>query len=175
MAAGYLLLAGFELWNKFEQGKLIDRASNLAREEALMNAEFAELDAYEAERAGYSIAAREQSVAQQSISELRADYASKEVDVGYGTAADIQAESWLIGYLNTIDLRRAARDQAKGFLNEAGSYRLGANAIDAQGRINKFATQISGVARAGEITLRSLPASAPKTQKSSIAGYDIED
>lgn len=90
-----------------------------------MNAQFADLDAYDAEIAGMSEATRYQSVIDETYGEQANLYAAADIDATFGTAAAILEETQMIGELNKIEIMAQARKQALGYTTQARNYRLG--------------------------------------------------
>lgn len=145
----YAALAGFQVWNGISQGNLIRANADIQREVGEMNSKFAELDAYEAEKYGYTEANRYQSTIDSTIEAQRMEYASKNVDVNFGTAAEVQKETRLTGYLNQLDIINQAHEKAIGLKRQAINYRLGAQAQQSQAAINESAARTSGLIQAG--------------------------
>lgn len=130
-----------------------------------MNAEFAELDAWEAEQQGYADQARYQGVVDATVGTQRVAYASKNVDIGYGTAAEVQAETRITGMLNMLDIQKQARNKALGFKKEAQNLRLGGEMTRQQGDMDATATQNAAYMNAAGTALSGYDrnvASSPK-------------
>jgi hypothetical protein len=111
----------------------------------ILNAEYAELDAYEAEKMGYTRSARYQSVIDATIGAQRSAYAAEGVDVNFGTAAEVQAESQLAGFLNKLDMQKEARQRALGLKVEASNIRLGAGMQRSQAEMQAFGALMGGI------------------------------
>jgi hypothetical protein len=144
MAWQYAALAGYQILSSLQQAEMMEEQGKLQRKVSEMNAEFAEVDAYEAEKAGFTQAARYQANANEVIADQKIAMTSKDIDVTYGTAAELQAESKLNTLLNTLDMQREGRERAMGFRREARQTRL-------QGSLNSLgvSTQASATRNAG--------------------------
>lgn len=146
MAVGYATagLIGFQLWNAHQQSDLILQSAELQSQIDAMNAEYAEIDAWNAERDGFTEAARYQTVIDQTIGEQRAIFAAQGVDFTRGTAAEVIRESKLAGFLNQLEIQAAGRKKAYGYKVEASNLRLGGYTSQIQSEINAFATRTAG-------------------------------
>jgi len=109
-----------------------------------MNAEFAEADAWEAEQQGFTDTARYQAIIDGTVGTQRVAYAAQNVDINYGTAAEVQTETRLTGLLNTLDIQKQARQKAMGFKKEANNLRMGGESARSQGDSDALATQQAG-------------------------------
>jgi hypothetical protein len=151
-------VAALQLFQGQGQAEAIRQNAEYQRQVGDMNARFAEVDAYEAEKFGYTEVGRYQNIIDSTVGEQRANYAAQNVDVNYGTAADVQTETKLSGFLNQLELQRQAREKAMGFRREARNLRLGtsltvtgaqtnAAAAETSGLLNAAATGLSGYER----------------------------
>ena len=159
MSAAYAAagLGALQVWSGIQMGGMIRRQADLTAQISEMNAQFAEIDAWEAEKMGYTQTARYQSVIDATLDDQRAIMAAQGTDVGYGTAAELQAETRLTGFLNTLDMQQQARNQAYGFKTQASNFRLqGANQI-MQGRVDSFGAVMGGVTSGAATAVRGLP------------------
>lgn len=144
-AVAYAALAGFEVISGLQQAELIRNQARLTQAMGEMNAKFAELDAYEAEKFGYTQSAEYQKEIDATISQQRAAYMDQGIDVNFGTAAEVQQETRLTGFLNKLALQRQARARAMGIKTQASNLRLGATMTGAQADINSRAAVAQGV------------------------------
>ncbi len=131
MAAAAFALGAFQIISGFQQAELIRQQGQLKERIAEINAEFAEIDAFEAERLGFTQAIRFQSLIDSTISDTQLAFAAADVDVNFGTAKEIIADTKVVGILNTLDIQKQARERAAGFKAQARQFRL-AGAINAQ-------------------------------------------
>ena len=138
--SGALSLAGgyFAAENIRETAKLNQEISD-------MNAEFAELDAYDAEIEGFTQEARYQKVVDQTLADQQLTFAVQDVDVSFGTAADIVAETKLVAELNKMEIEKQAQEQASGFKTQARQFRIGGALSTSQAESKASAAQFSGV------------------------------
>lgn len=140
----------------------------LAQKIADSNAFFAELDAWEAEAFGYTQSARYQAVIDRTVGAQRVAFASQNVNVNTGTAKAIQQETKLIGFLNTLDMQKQARDRAMGFRMEASNIRLGSDFRRAQAGAQAGAARGAGFGRALSIGIDNYG-----TIKSNLPEFDV--
>ncbi len=138
-------LGGLQMWSGLQQAEIIKGQSDLTQNMANMNAKYAEIDAWEAEKYGYSETARYQTVVDQTVGEQRAALAASNVDVGFGTAQEIQQETKLTGFLNQLDIQRQARAKAMGLKIEASNYRLQGAFQGLQGESQAAAARNAGI------------------------------
>lgn len=118
-------MAGLQLAGGYFAAENAKKTAQLNKEVAEMNAEFAELDAYDAEIEGYTQASRYQGVIDQTLGEQQLALTAADVDVNYGSAADIQAEARFTGELNKMEILKQAQERALGYKRQARDYRLG--------------------------------------------------
>lgn len=118
--------AAYEVVSSQQQADAIEANGEKKAHIEELNAQFAEKDAYEAEKFGFTEAGRYQSLVDQTVGDQKVAYASQDVAIGYGTAQTLQDESRFTGMLNMIDIRYQARQKAKGFSTEARNDRLNA-------------------------------------------------
>jgi len=153
-----LILAGAQIYTGLRQAQLIRSQAELNNEIAEYNAENILQDANEAEKYGFTQSARYANTVDGVVSDQRVAEASANVDVNFGTAADLQQEATFTGFLNTLDIQKEARNKAKGLKDQASNVRLGGQMNLAQGYaqaaetrsaaiINGVATGVSGYAK----------------------------
>lgn len=143
--AGYAALAGVQIWSGLQQAEMIREQSKLTQRISELNALFAEQDAYEAEKAGESEAARYQTTIDQTVGDQRTTMAAQGVDINFGTAAALQEETRLTGFLNTIDIKNQARAKALGYKQQARNIRLNGAMGASQAEMNASAAVTSGL------------------------------
>jgi hypothetical protein len=141
----YAGMAAYQLYSANQQAKAIARNAQLTNKINAANARFLEIDAYEAEKFGYTQVARYDNMVSDVIGQQRSGYASQNVDVNFGTAGQLQAESKLAGYLNTLDMQSEARKKALGLKNEASNVRLGMFMTNAQSKLDQQAARTAGL------------------------------
>lgn len=142
MSSGYMYAAqgAFQIMSGLQQAEMMRESGKLAREIAEMNARFAEIDAYEAEKFSLTESARYQSKVDQTVSDQRTGMAAQNIDITSGTAAAIQEETKLTGFLNTLDIEAQGRARAMGLRRQAGNIRMGGSQSNAQADLNAGAT-----------------------------------
>lgn len=147
--AGAIGVGALQLYSGFTQARMFRDQARFNKRIADMNAKWAEHDAWEAEKYGFTESARYQSLIDKTVSEQRAIMASKNIDVSTGTAKELQEETKLIGYLNQLDIQNRASLQARGLKNEAGNLRLGGRLGIAQAEAQAGSAILQGIAGAG--------------------------
>jgi len=163
MALKVASLAALQFLSSVRQGENVRRNAKFGEEFNEINAQFAEVDAIEAEKFGFTQIARYQTVIDKTLGAQKVGFAAQGVDVGFGTAAIIQKEARITGTLNKIDIEQQARERSLGFKREARSLRLRgalgvgvaesrAGAIRTQGAIAAITTGISGYNRSSSNT-----------------------
>jgi len=150
MAAGALFAAqaGLQLAGGYFAAQNLKETAALNRDIGEMNAQFAEIDAYKAERLGESQAAQYQTVIDKTIGAQQAKLTASGVDVGFGSASTIQHESEFVGRLNQMEIERRADMQAAGLKVQARNYRLGGNLQKLQGDIQASQVLFQGITSA---------------------------
>lgn len=150
MAWGYLALAGVQLVNGYNQAENIRESGRLQQSIAEMNAGFQELDAWNAMADGYTRAARYDAVAEQTLANQSVAYAAQNVDINYGSAAQVRRDSKIAATSNVLQLRRSGAAQALGLKLSAISTRMQGSSAYAQASSNAAATVSEGILKAGQ-------------------------
>lgn len=151
IAAG--ALSGIQLIGGFQQAEMIRSQARLKEQIDEMNADQAEIDAFDAEAAGFSEIARYQSVIDSTVADQRVGYASQGVDVNYGTAQEVQNETRLTGLFNQLDMEKQVREKALGIKREARLIRIGSQASRATAEAAAGAAQFAGITGAAGTAL----------------------
>ena len=120
----YAGLAGLQLAGGYFASQNIKETAALNRDIAEMNAEFAELDAYDAKLEGVTQKAKYQKEIDITLSEQQAAMTAADIDVTYGSAAEIQKETRFIAELNKMEIDKQAEEQALGYKREARGIRF---------------------------------------------------
>lgn len=155
---GLLVAGGLQVANGFQQAEAIRNQSQIRSQINELNSKYLELDAFEAEQFGFTQTARYQSVVDKVLGDQVTNLAAANVDTTFGTAAAVQQETRLTGFLNALDFQRAAQQKAKGLRLQASNARLGnsfqefeaesqANTAEFTGIVGGLTTGISGFAR----------------------------
>lgn len=144
----YLALAALQTVGGFQSADIIRQNGDLSASVNDMNAKYADIDAHNALEAGYTNAARYQNTIDATVGADKTAYASEGVSVGYGTAGDVTTDNKIAGMVNTLQIQRSARDQARGFEGQAINIRLGGQMTRLQSNLNANAAQSSGMMQA---------------------------
>lgn len=167
-AAGPYAIAGaaaFSLIAGAQQAETIRANAAITKSVSDMNARYAELDAYDAVQEGYTKEARYQEAIDDTVGAQREAYAFHNVDVNFGTAQQLQAQTKLTGFLNQLDIKNMADQKSRGYQSQAINIRLSgitgqiqsnqaANLATSQGALRGLTTLVSGYTRTG---MRNLP------------------
>ena len=114
--------AGLQLASGYFAAENIKATAELNNDIYQMNAEFAALDAYDAEIQGYTNMAKYQKNVDQTLSSQQLALTNANIDVNYGSAATIQRETRFIAELNDMQLLKQAREKALGYSNQANQF-----------------------------------------------------
>ena len=136
----YAGMAAFQVVTGLQQADLMRESNAIAQRIAAMNAEYAEHDAWEVAKFGETQAARYQTEIDGTIATQRANMAAADVDITSGTAKEIQEETRLTGFLNTLDIKAEGQSKAMGLRREAASIRMGAAQRTAQTELDASST-----------------------------------
>lgn len=145
-------LAALQLAGGYFAAQNIKETAALNADIADLNAEFAELDAFDAELEGFTEQARYQKVVDETISSQRLAFAAADVDVTFGSAADVERESRFIADLNKMEIQKQAQEKALGFKLQARDFRIGSFLTTAQAKVQASAVKfgaITGAAQTG--------------------------
>lgn len=122
-AVAYGGLAGLELAGGYFAAQNIKETAALNQDIANMNAEFADLDAFDALAQGQTNQARYQSVIDNTLSEQTAILAASGVDTSFGSAASIQEETKFTADLNLMEIEKQAQEEALGYTRQGRDFR----------------------------------------------------
>lgn len=137
--------SAFQILSGAQQAEIVRGNAELSRMIGEMNAQQAEIDAYNSEQDGLSEVARYQTAIDQVEGQQRVVNAANDVDSNFGTAAELIKESKLTGYLNKLDIINKAHEEAMGYKRQAANYRLGGQQAEAQGAYNATAIRNSSI------------------------------
>lgn len=141
----YLALAAAQLAGGYQQADLIKKSADVQASVNDMNAKYDELNAFRANAAGQSEAARYADIENATLGGQRTALAGANVDVGYGTAKDIQTDTKVTALVNTLELQKQGRDKAMGYNVQAINTRLGGQMAQLQGQMDAGAAQNRGL------------------------------
>ncbi len=158
MAVAMFAAAGVQLAGSYFAYQNIKDTAALNQEIAEMNAQFAELDAYDAEVEGYTQSAKYQTVIDKTLGEQQAILTAADVDVNYGSVAEIRKESEFIAELNLMEIEKQSQERALGYTRQSRDYRFssslrGARAeskaaqVLTQGALQAISTGVTGYER----------------------------
>lgn len=145
-------MAALELAGGYFASQNIRETAQLNQEINEMNAEFAELEAHEALKEGFTQQARYQSVVDETLSQQQLALTSAGVDVDYGTAAALEEETRFISELNKMEFEKRAQERALGIRQQARDMRMSGRLqrADAERRASDALFQsVTGAARTG--------------------------
>ncbi len=106
-----------------DAGEAAKRAAEDQAQLAEFNAAIADLQAKDTEVRGEQEAQRFRVRTRQLIGEQRAGFAAGNVDVGYGSTVDVQADTAFIGELDALTVKTNAAREAWGYRIEATDLR----------------------------------------------------
>ncbi len=135
MAIGTALaIAGLvtSVYGQIKSGQAASRAGAAAAERDQFNASVADLQAKDALAGGADEESQFRTQVRGLIGTQRVGFASQNVDVRSGSAADVQADAAYLGELDAQRIRANAARQAWGFQVQAADYRHAA-AVDLAG------------------------------------------
>lgn len=121
----YAVLAGYQILSGMQQADAIRENAKITKQINELNAQYAEVDAWNAEQTGATEESRYQTTIDKTLAAQKVGLAAQDVDVNFGTAAEIQAETKLTGFLNQLDIRNQAHAKALGYTAQARNYRMG--------------------------------------------------
>lgn len=118
---------GMNVFGQLKQGKAARDAGESQAQREEYNAGVAEMQAKDAIARGHEQEGHLRSQVRQVIGGQRAALAAQGVDVGMGSALDVQADSARSGELDALTLRNNAKREAWGFQVEAQDRRYAAD------------------------------------------------
>lgn len=116
------------------------------------NIQLSEYDAWQAERDGEYAMARYQTTIDQAEGTAKAVTAATGQS-GFGSAADIQHDNQVTGFLNMVDIGNEAHRRANGFTREASNTRLQSGFNYAANQLKASATQNAGYMNAASTAI----------------------
>jgi hypothetical protein len=147
-----------------------------------LNSKYAELDAYDAAQSGNTKAARYENTINETVGAQKTTEAAENVNVNFGTAAQITGQTKLTGFLNQLDMQQQATQQALGYKVQANNYILAGENAEISGQATATGDIISGIGGAAAASAKSTtpapPASAPINVGSSgynLGNYDFNE
>ncbi len=147
VAAVTLAAAGYSAYSQVQ-------AANAQQKLADKNADLIDKQATDAVNRGEMDARQERTRTSQVRAAQRVAFATQGVDVGSGTAADLQSQTGELGAINQAQIRDNAFREAWGLNAQASNQRLGGRYAAAAGTNNAIGTAIGGVGQGAEAYYR---------------------
>ncbi len=129
-------------------GEAQQRAADKSGDLADFNAQVADLQAEDALARGAEDTARFRSKVRGAIGAQRVGFAASNIDVGYGSAVDVQSDAAYLGELDALTISGNAAREAWGFKVQAEDYRKRGQlareegvALAEAGRVNQSASR----------------------------------
>lgn len=114
-------------------GEAQRRASEKQAEIIDFNAHVADVQAQDAVERGRQEESRFRQGVRLMVGEQRAGFAASGVDVGYGSAVDVQGDAAYLGELDALTIRQNAQREAWGFKVQAAENRMRARVVRQEG------------------------------------------
>lgn len=143
-------LVAFQIYNGIKQAESIRQQARLTAKLNELNAQYIEYDAWQAEAFGQTEQARYQSEIDRVEGEQKVTFAANDVDINYGTAAELQGETRLTGVLNKIQIQNQATSRSLGLRREANNVRFRSIMQQAEAEASAQASITSGFANAAQ-------------------------
>ena len=119
MGAAGAGIAGLQLFQAYGQAQSMEAMGDYQKSMSEINARNAELQAKDAISRGDSAAEEYAKKVNQTVGAQRTAFASQGVDIGYGSAKDIQRETYEIGARDTMTIKNNAFLEAMGYKSQA--------------------------------------------------------
>lgn len=168
----YGALAGLQLAGGYFASQNIKATAELNRDIAEMNAEFAELDAYDSLVQGDTNKAMYQKQIDDTIAEQSAIMNAQDIDVNFGTAAGVTQETRFVGQLNLMSIQKDAQMTALGYERQARDIRLGAQLQYASDRNRAGQAMFQGITQAAGTGLSGYAKSQALKYSGDTGGVD---
>lgn len=149
----YAALAGLQLAGGYFASQNIRESAKLNQDIANMNAQFAELDAYDAKLEGVTDQARYQSVIDQTLGEQQLAQTSQDVDISFGTTGAVQKETKFTAQMNLMEIQKQAEEKALGYKKQARDYKSGGVLQRADAEAKASSVMFNSVASAAQTGL----------------------
>lgn len=144
----YAAVAASQLLGGYQQAAVINQTGQVNQSIADMNAGFAYLDAFNAQKSGYTQAAEYADTANAAIAGTRDAFAGSNTTIGYGTAGAAEADTKLTAQMNVLQIQRQAQEKAAGFDMQAIQTTLGGAMGKAQSAMDASAAESRGLSSA---------------------------
>lgn len=144
MAFGFGAQALSQFGNAYSQSRGIKAQAAYQRNVAEINSKLADLKGEDALQRGEDAARDYKKQVNRMIGSQRAAFAAQGVDVGYGSAADIQADTATQGELDILTIRSNAFREAWGYKVEANNYTAQGQFAEMGGNMQANNTLLTG-------------------------------
>ena len=144
IATATAIMLGLEVGGSILKGVGSVKAGNAAKELGDYNAEVATKRSADAIARGKDEEARFRLGVKSLIGSQRAGFAGQNVDVGIGSAVDVQADAAFLGELDALTIRTNARREAWGYQVEAENFKRGGQNAQNAGRWDAAGSLLSG-------------------------------
>ena len=138
------LMAGgtaLDVFGKVKAGNAAKRAGKEAQDLEEFNARVAEDQAEDAIRRGVDEEQQLRGLIRQTIGAQKAGFAAGNIDVGSGSAVDVQADAAYLGELDALTIRENAAREAKGYRADAERARRRGKYAAMTGRMDQTASR----------------------------------
>lgn len=150
---------GLSAWGQWRAGKEAKKVGEAQRDAAESsaglsdyNANVAELQAADAVDRGEEAEQQYRSTIRRTVATQRVGFAASNIDVGFGSALDVQADVAYLGELDALTIRTNAAREAWGYQVQAQDNRLRGDIqrregvmLEAAGRSNQTAARLGAV------------------------------
>ncbi len=160
-------LAAFQAASGLQQADLIRQQAGVTDAINQLNAKYTDIDADNAMKEGYTESARYQTEVDKTVGAQREGFAADGVDVNYGTAAEVQADTRVTGFLNNLDIQNQARAKALGLRQQASNIRLQGSMGRSQAELNAGGATTQGIASGLQSGFRAYTESQPNAGRGS--------
>lgn len=120
------------------------KAGNAAKKQGDYNAQIAESQAADAIDRGRQDEAQFRLGVKATIGSARSNFAAQGVDVGSGSAADVQADAAFLGELDALRIRTNAQREALGYKADAENARMAGKNAQTSSRWSAASTVLGG-------------------------------
>lgn len=153
IGAAYGAMAGLQLAGGYFASQNIKATAELNKDISDMNAEFAELDMYDATTQGETNQALYQKQIDETLAAQSTIMRAQDIDVNYGSAASVESETRFTGQLNLMQIEKEAQMNALGYKRQARDIRLGGQLQYSADQTRAGQAMFSGIMQAANTSL----------------------
>lgn len=132
---------GLQVFGQLKAGNAAKKAAESAAKREEYNAQVAELQADDALARGREQQGLQQAQVRRMVGTQRAGFAAQGIDVGSGSAADVQADTTYLGELDRLTIGNNAAREAWGYRVEAEDRRMAADVARKGGQAAQTASR----------------------------------